>query len=271
MDLLVNYFGTDQKQPGDSTGPKVRDSYLIHYIIEGKGSFQVGNKTYSLEKNQGFLICPGQLSYYVADPIEPWQYCFVSFDGLNAEYYISQAGLSQENPIFQYNRDHELENIISEMIQVSRENKPSRETRLLALLYTFLFNLIDTVPEREMSGHRNSDYKKNYIDRAVHYIRTNYSRKLLISEIASYVGLDISYLGLIFKKYIKVTPQQFLTNYRMEKACQFMADPKLSIGDIARSVGYEDPLLFSKTFRKEKRLSPSQYRANIYRVCSKNI
>jgi YesN/AraC family two-component response regulator len=46
----------------------------------------------------------------------------------------------------------------------------------------------------------------------------------------------------------------------MNKAVELMANAELSIGDVARSVGYEDPLLFSKIFKKLKGESPRQYR-----------
>jgi AraC family transcriptional regulator of arabinose operon len=45
----------------------------------------------------------------------------------------------------------------------------------------------------------------------------------------------------------------------MEKACELMEYSNLNIGGIAHSVGYEDPLLFSKMFKKNMGLSPSQF------------
>ncbi|HEX3027822.1 MAG TPA: helix-turn-helix domain-containing protein, partial [Clostridia bacterium] len=48
--------------------------------------------------------------------------------------------------------------------------------------------------------------------------------------------------------------------YRVNKACELMRNAALSLADISRSVGYEDPLLFSKTFRKLKGLPPREYR-----------
>ena len=50
-----------------SWGPGVRQCYIIHYIISGKGTFTCGKKTYTLTAGQSFLICPAQVVQYAPD------------------------------------------------------------------------------------------------------------------------------------------------------------------------------------------------------------
>ena len=57
-----------------------------------------------------------------------------------------------------------------------------------------------------------------------------------------------------------ISPQKYLINFRLNQACKLMKNTELSIAEISRSVGYQDPLYFSKLFKKEKGLSPSKYR-----------
>jgi YesN/AraC family two-component response regulator len=57
-----------------------------------------------------------------------------------------------------------------------------------------------------------------------------------------------------------MSPQEFLIRYRMDKASEFMLTNSLSISEISRSVGYEDPLAFSKIFKKIKGASPREFR-----------
>jgi YesN/AraC family two-component response regulator len=91
----------------------------------------------------------------------------------------------------------------------------------------------------------------------------NYSRRLKIEDIAHAIGLDRNYLGALFKKESKMTLKEFLTAFRMNRACELLEDNNLTVGDVARSVGYEDPLLFSKIFKNFKGISPSRFRDNI--------
>jgi YesN/AraC family two-component response regulator len=88
----------------------------------------------------------------------------------------------------------------------------------------------------------------------------NYYRKMSIAEIAHHLGLDRSYLGSLFKEQLDTSLQDFLINYRLDKACELMKNEALAIGDISRSVGYDDPLQFSKLFRRNKSIPPREYR-----------
>ena len=65
--------GYSTTAPLHSFGPAVRPHYLIHFILNGKGIFQKGDKTYHLETGQGFFIEPDELTFYQADAKEPWE------------------------------------------------------------------------------------------------------------------------------------------------------------------------------------------------------
>lgn len=260
-DLNMCQCGTEKCKPGHYYGPAVRDHFLIHYIMEGKGIFQVGNITYKLGKGQGFLICPNIITFYQADMNSPWHYTWIGFHGLKAEDYLKQANLSYDNPIFTYTENNFIETCFKEMIK-SKEMDKGREMRLLGLIYLFLSQLIE-INGNPLSCNTTVNRKELYIKKIVEFIELNYSRKISISEIASYIGLDRSYMGSIFKEFFNTSPQNYLINYRVNKACDLMLNPELTIGDISRSVGYEDPLLFSKIFKKTKGLSPREYRKRL--------
>ena len=54
-DLSLSFCGYSDCQPGYSFGPAVRPNYIIHYILSGKGTFQIGDSVYPLKKGDGFL------------------------------------------------------------------------------------------------------------------------------------------------------------------------------------------------------------------------
>lgn len=112
----------------------------------------------------------------------------------------------------------------------------------------------------------NGDIQDVYVRKALELIRTNYSRPINVKMIAASLGLSRSYLTFLFKERLKIGPQAYLIQFRIERACDFLRNPLLSIGDVARSVGYQDPLAFSKIFKKVKGVSPSQYRQNLVRT-----
>lgn len=115
----------------------------------------------------------------------------------------------------------------------------------------------------ELQGKAFFSSKEEYVKNAILYVQTNFSRNLTVKEMADYLGLNRSYLGVIFKEITGLTPQEFLIDFRIEKAKKLLADKSMSIGDVSRSVGYDDPLTFSKLFKKNVGISPNAYRKTL--------
>lgn len=256
FDIIVYQCGMEKCKKSHSYGPAVRDHYLIHYILKGSGVFCVNGKSYKIKENQGFLICPDVITYYEADARDPWAYTWVGFKGIKAEQYLKLANLNQENPIFEC-REVEFIRKCFEDMRKAIKLKYARELRLQGLLNMFLSELIEETGKNDTVS---SNYKELYIKKSLHYVETNYANKLSIAEMAKSVGLNKNYFSAFFKENIGITPQQYIIKFRINKACELMKNKALTIGDISRSVGYEDTLGFSKIFKKEKGISPKKYR-----------
>lgn len=259
VDLNMYQCGMEQCSKGHGFGPAVRDHFLIHYILDGEGIFHMNNKQYNLTKGEGFLIPPNVITYYEADMENPWTYVWVGFHGLKAESYLQRANLTKENPIFRCYNDT-LKNYVLEMIE---DNKFStyNSLKLQGLLFLFIAELIKNTPEGIQMIHNTTEV---YIKEAIQFIENNYSRRIKIEDIAGHLSIDRSYFSNIFKEKIQKSPQQFLLEYRINRACELMRDPKLSIKHVAYSVGYIDPLSFSKMFKKVKGISPTKWRTLFY-------
>jgi AraC-like DNA-binding protein len=260
-DLNVCQFGIEQCQPLHAFGPAVRDHFLVHCVLGGKGIFQCGDKQCELCRGQGFLICPGVVTYYQADKEEPWTYAWIGFQGVKAEYYLKSAGLDGCTPVFSFPDAERINGIIREMLSANRMDTAG-ELAILSCLYDFLGLLVQAGNGGE-NQPEGPDRSELYIRKTIECVEKNYSGHIKIRDVARAVGLDRSYLGAIFRKSVNMTLKEFLTAFRMNRACELLEDRRLTVGDVARSVGYDDPLLFSKTFKNSKGASPSKYRGGI--------
>lgn len=96
------------------------------------------------------------------------------------------------------------------------------------------------------------------------YISKNYGNDALsIKEISDHVFLSASYVCTYFKNLTGQTLNQYLTEFRMEKAMRLLEDPRWQITDISAKVGYSNGNYFSKSFKKYTGLTPSKYREEI--------
>jgi AraC-like DNA-binding protein len=91
-------------------------------------------------------------------------------------------------------------------------------------------------------------------------IEEHYSDDITVEDIADHIGLNRSYFGKLFKKETGQTPQAFLINYRMVKACEYLVQSNMSVADVASAVGYNNPLHFSRAFKNVYQISPLNYR-----------
>lgn len=260
-DLYIYQCGSELCPSGHFHGPAVRDHYLIHYIHSGKGIFQIGDKIWNLKAGNGFLICPDIVTYYQADKDDPWHYSWVGFHGLKAEAYLLEAGLTQKHPIFEYTEDDFIGNCFFEMAE-AYYLKRGGDIKRLAYLYLFLYKLTQ-VNAKDLYYDSRGDRHELYISEALKFMEMNYSGKLTVDMIANFVGLNRSYLNSIFKENLGKTLQQYLMELRILKACELLENENLSIGDVSRSVGYPDQLLFSKVFKRLQGTTPSEYKKNI--------
>lgn len=257
-ELHLTQYGVEDCIPGHFFGPAVRNHYLLHYVLSGEGIFEVGGTRYPLRKGQGFLIVPDVITYYQADTANPWTYCWFGFNGTSAEPLLKQAGLTKASPIFHYDRDDRILQYLQRMNE-SRGFDKARETKLTGLLYLLLSLLVEFGPETAPDPKETR--AEIYVEQVQDFIEMNYPQEITIEDIARFIGLNRSYLGSLFKQQMHLSIQEYLIRYRMNKACEMMGNAELSISDISRSVGYSDPLLFSKIFKKVKGSSPKFYRA----------
>ncbi|MDU7726400.1 AraC family transcriptional regulator [Clostridium perfringens] len=263
LDLYLGYCGMEKCLPSHSYGPAVRNNYLIHYIIDGEGTYYVNGQSYRLRKNQGFLICPNTLTYYKASKDNPWTYMWISFNGIKAKKYLHYSNLNENNLIFEYTEDDSLEVYINRMLELNKMSY-SNELEIQGLLYLFLSKLAITKDERSLKKNNNmSDF---YVEKAVEFIQHNYlNPSLKVTDVANFIGLNRSYLTHIFKKSLELSPKEFLLNYRINEASSLLKNTNLSIGTISKSVGYTDQLAFSKVFKKIKGISPKAYRDSFFK------
>lgn len=258
LDLRFYYCGTLECDQERLLGPALWDHYRLHVIQHGRGLLTTAGQTRELRAGQCFLICPGVLTSYQPIPGTNWAYHWVAFNGLNAQAYLRRAGLSAEQPVLQVADPQGAIEGFERMFEASRARK-SGDLRLLAELYQLLARLMDQAPQ---AGTRAAPERHNtlYVTKAVEWFEINYSRDIAIADLVRFIGLNPKYFSRVFKEETGMSPQSFLINLRLDKARDLLMDRGLSIGEVARSVGYHDQLLFSRMFKKLKGMSPAAWR-----------
>lgn len=125
-------------------------------------------------------------------------------------------------------------------------------------LHAMFRHLMEFIIGGQLIHHKDFDLIQPVIDR----IQDHPQQELLLEEAAKLVGRSPSTVSRIFKKVTGKSFKQYQVNYRLDRAAtQLRAKPNCPVADIALEVGYDDPLYFSRVFKKQFNCSPSEYRS----------
>ena len=98
------------------------------------------------------------------------------------------------------------------------------------------------------------------IKKVCDYVEENLTQDISLEIAADYAGVSSFYLSKLFKEEKGETYINYVSDKRLEKSCQLLAETDLSIKEITAEVGYNDQNYYSRIFKKKYGLSPKEYR-----------
>jgi len=253
--LNLNFCGYEACRSSHAFGPVKRAHYLLHYVIKGKGSYSVNKKTYSIGEGEGFIIFPGEITYYVADHEDPWEYIWIGFDGTECDSILNQCGLRRIQHKFMATNKVATTEAFMTIINYSKKEE--------AIIYRQQSNLYALFATMVRPKRQPSMSDKNYIAQGINFIEKNYYYNIKVTDIAHSIGLERSYLYRIFKKETNQSPRDYLINYRLKMAKALLKEKELTITEVALSSGFKSSSAFYKHFKNYFNLTPKEYQKGL--------
>ena len=235
-DLNPIHMGAQSCPPGHCYGPHIRKNWLIHYIKRGSGMFYARGGAYPVHVGEAFLIRPDEVTTYIADTKDPWEYAWIGFDGQLAERFRELP------PVFP------LPAHIFEQLQQQWEGEGDAAYRLAAglfCLYDVLFSTQAT--------------KRDYVQEVLDYVRINFWREISVEDMAAQMHIDRGYLSRLFKHKTGQTVQSYIIQTRLTESTRLMQQG-YSVQEAAQLCGYEDPAGFSRMFKRKYGVSPTAWK-----------
>ena len=253
LPLVVYNAGFQKCPPGYGWGPGIRDHYLIHYIVSGRGTYETAGRTFVPEAGKAFLVRPEEPVYSQADEEEPWEYYWVGFSGPSAALLLAQTPFTRTHPVLHPAAGERLRQALLDIYKARGADYP-RAVRMAGYLQAALGLLMETAPPR--GGEALTVYARQ----GAAFLQQNYSRSIGVEEAARQAGVSRSCLYRAFQAEFGCSPSAYLIRYRIQRATQLLRHSTLPISAVAASVGFEDPLYFSRAFRRAVGQSPTEYR-----------
>jgi DNA-binding NarL/FixJ family response regulator/AraC-like DNA-binding protein len=117
------------------------------------------------------------------------------------------------------------------------------------------------IPSAEAVQPEENMRQAKVVDRIEQYLQGHYAEHITNQTLASVFGYVPSYLSLLFRQRYKLSPSEYLTGVRMERAKELMqTQPELLIREVAEKVGFKSQHHFSRTFKKNEGVWPTSFR-----------
>jgi len=261
--LGILFVGHERTRP-DHRIRTVRDHYLFHYVLEGRGTFGLGPRTWSLGPGCGFLLAPGVHGRYASDHRDPWTYAWVGFHGRDAARLLPQVGLTEDRPILEAPLDETLARRLLGLATILEERRPGFSLAAEGQMLLALSDLARLAGDRARVDMAAKTEALTWAEAAAEFIQTNHHRPIGVEAVAAYVGFHPSHLGRLFRSHYGTTVQAWLARTRIERAKLLLRTTDRPVSEVARSVGYEDYAPFEKRFRALTGASPTAYRRGAF-------
>lgn len=250
---LINY-GRKDCSDMHSYGPIARPIYIIHYVIKGAGFLECDHKRHYIKAGESFLICPYVTAYYYPDPKDPWEYTWVDFRGQEVSRYLEAGSMNREHPICPAITADQIMPLFERLRQLNiyRTNQKEACGILLALLGVYA----DFYPATDNKNHTESDPR---LSTALMLIQANYHHAYFnIEMLCDMIPCNRVTLYRLFQNSLSQSPGQYLNEYRIRQACK-MLKRGILVKTTAFSCGFSDQFYFSRMFKQQTGVAPSQY------------
>lgn len=235
--------------------PSGRRDFQLLYIAKGKGYFTIGGKLRTLTEGSMILYRPDEPQHYFYRAADKTEVYWVHFTGRDATELLKYYELPDSENVFRTGSSADIQWLYRQMIQELQLCRQNYE-ELLALILRHLFIVVNRCLTE---GSRDVD-TLGEIERATHYFNENYRQPINIEEYAAARHMSACWFIRSFRRAVKQTPMQYILSLRMSNAQSLLEATEYNVTEVAAAVGYDDPLYFSRLFRRHTGVSPTEYR-----------
>jgi AraC-like DNA-binding protein len=225
-------------------------------ILRGRGDFHRKDRLWAVQAPCVITQWPGEaLDYGPFVPNETWDELFLIYDAQCLPWFRQRGFVDETRPVWPIHNMEGVQAQVDELRSLSRD--PGRDPSA---------DRVDRVCERLILEtllpgiHPHSDPGNQIIEPIIARFRRRPAAPYDLDEIARNQGMSASTLRRRWFEVTKTTPGRYLLNLRLQAAQRLLAETVLPVGEIAAQSGFPDMFYFSRRFKLETGLTPTQYR-----------
>lgn len=240
--------------------PKGRLDYQLLYMASGKGYFHFKEKDVVVTAGQMVIYRPREIQQYEYFGTDQTEVYWVHFTGSDVKDILRRHGITDDTKVFYVGTSLQYHNLFKQMILELQMCKADYQEMLTHQLSELLILI-----HRQLSTTLKSrpHYLEKEVEQSLQFFSENYNKEINIAEYAASQNLSTCWFIRTFKNVTGTTPMQYILSLRIANAQSLLETTDYNITEISNIVGYDNPLYFSRLFKKQKGVSPSDYRKQV--------
>ncbi|WP_372778155.1 AraC family transcriptional regulator [Litorivivens sp.] len=257
-DCYPSALGYYPAAQGHGMGREKHDDNLLIFCVDGEGRLETRQHSQAITAGDLLLIPANTPHYYEASREVPWTIYWCHFSGQQAGDYVRLISGASRKLVLPISNRLKLIRDFQSLLSV-------RETGYRELPFIHAANqlkqMLSYIALQNRSTRHNTQTGFNLQD-IEDVMRANLDKSLSLEELAAECQLSKYHFSAKYKDATGYSPIKHFLHMKIEAACQLLDSTDLRISAVSAAVGYDDPLYFSRLFRKITGTSPKDYRAS---------
>ncbi len=226
--------------------------FRMHIVTKGSAVLKIHDRIYELNIGTVFFAFPAGL--YEINASDDFEYYYISFMGSGITTLLDEFEINIFNPVYQ-GHEHLLDFWNSSIKRINKKNI----NVLTECVFFYTLSFINDEEKKEEQQKSNA----NLLEMMVDYIDNHYRDcDISLKKIAAIFSYTEKYLSHLFKKNMNISFKAYINNLRIQYAYMLIENSEKSVSEIASMCGYSDSLYFSKVFKKQRGVTPTEYIKN---------
>ena len=248
-----------EKELGFKSKKEAHDVWELTYVDSGKMYNITGDKNeFKTEMKQGdvMLFVPNQKHLQYSDSDVSVCYATIGFEMnyADAEYF--------ENRVF--SADKEIKNLMEKIISEKESGGFGSEDLILCYLKEIVIKLIrQKGQDKKIQSASVSRKENDLVSYVKSYINANICKKLSVGAIANAIPVNASYLSTLFKSSTGTALSKYISDQKLIRAKEYIRTGSYSITQVSEQLSFTNVQYFSRLFKKQYGITPSEYEWSI--------
>ena len=234
-----------------------RIDWQLLYVASGKAHFYIKGQDIVVTSGNMVLFQPKQEMHYAYFGKDKPEVYWVHFTGSSVRAILRKHDIPLDNNVFYAGNSPTYAYLFKEMITELQTCRVGYE-ELLSMYLQQVFVLVQR--SRMEKRPTVSSQIQGEIGIARRYFQEHYNEDINIEEYALSRNMSVSWFLRNFKQVTGKSPMQYILNIRINNAVSLLESTNYNVTEISTIIGYDNPLYFSRIFKKQRGVSPSDYR-----------